>query len=378
MGRRRFYALIAAGGTGGHVFSAQSLAEELLQRGWHVKMSMDARGARFASGFPECIDFEVISSATFARGGLLSRFAAPFRILAGVVSALAGMIAKRPDVVVGFGGYPTIPSLSGAWLLRIPSMIHEQNGVLGRVNRTFARRVDKVACGTWPLELPSGANGIHVGNPVRAEILQRAGDEYVKPGKSENRIVVIGGSQGARLLSDVVPEAIAELPENLRHHLKVSHQARDDDAGRVSRQYAAYGIAAEVETFFYDIAERLSKAQLVVSRAGAASVADICVIGRPSILIPFAAAAHDHQTTNAKPLVEAGGAIMISESELSPSALGAGMSSLLFDSSSAAEMAKVALSLGIRDAQVVLADLVEQMAGNPRRCKKTDPTGESE
>ena len=375
---RGFYAIIAAGGTGGHVFPAQSLAEELLQRGWNVKISLDVRGARFSSDFPESADFEVISSATFARGGLLNRFTAPFRIFSGVAVALAGMILKRPDVVVGFGGYPTIPSLAAAWLLRIPSIIHEQNGVLGRVNRIFAGRVARVACGVWPLELPAGANGICVGNPVRDEILKKAGAEYVKPGKSENRIVVIGGSQGAKLLSDVVPKAVTKLPEKVRQHLTVSHQARHDDARRVSEYYATHGINAEVDTFFNDIAERLSRAQLVVSRSGAASIADICTIGRPSILIPFADAAGDHQTANSKPLVEAGGAIMISESELSSSVLGARMSDVLLDSSAAAEMAKVALSLGIRNARVALADLVEKMAGNVHRCKKTDPNGELE
>ena len=171
--------LIAAGGTGGHMFPAQALAEEMLKKGWRVKLSTDARGARYTSGFPHTTDIEKISSATFARGGILAKVLVPFRIAGGVISAAYKMLRDRPDVVVGFGGYPTIPAMSAATLLRLPCMIHEQNGVLGRVNTLFASRVDAVACGTWPTDLAEGIKGVHVGNPVRGSILDRAGAGYI-------------------------------------------------------------------------------------------------------------------------------------------------------------------------------------------------------
>jgi UDP-N-acetylglucosamine--N-acetylmuramyl-(pentapeptide) pyrophosphoryl-undecaprenol N-acetylglucosamine transferase len=231
------------------------------------------------------------------------------------------MLPGPAAVVAGFGGYPSIPALSAAVLLRIPRMIHEQNGVLGRVNEVFARRVNAVACGTWPTALPAGVEGVHTGNPVRAAVLKREGAGYIMPGDYPMSLVVIGGSQGARILSDVVPEAVALLPEGLRRNIRVAQQARDEDMERVAAFYAEAGIKAEVATFFDDIPRRFSEAQLIISRSGASSVADIAVIGRPSILIPYAAATADHQTANARALVEADAAILIPEKRLDPATL---------------------------------------------------------
>lgn len=354
--------VIAAGGTGGHMFPAQALAEVMLRRGWRVKLSTDARGARYTGGFPHSVEVEQIASATFARGGLAARALAPFRILGGVLGALWRMRRDRPAVVVGFGGYPAIPAMAAATLLRLPRMIHEQNGVLGRVNKAFAPRVDHVACGTWPTDLPAGVAGVDVGNPVRAAVLERAGAGYIAPGDYPMSILVMGGSQGARILSDVVPEAIALLPDDPRRNIRVSHQARDEDGARVTEYYAQHGIDADVQPFFRDVPRRMSEAQLVISRAGASSVADLSVIGRPAILIPFAAATADHQTANARGLVDAGAAILIPEARLTPQVLAEQIMLVLDNPQGAEDMARAALAVGRPDAALHLADMVETLA----------------
>lgn len=355
--------LIAAGGTGGHMFPAQALAEAMVRRGWRVKLSTDARGARYAGGFPHVVQIEQVASATFARGGVLARLAVPFRIAGGVLKAVAAGIADRPAAVVGFGGYPTIPALSAAVLLRVPRAIHEQNGVMGKVNRLFARRVDAFACGTWPTDLPAGVEGVHTGNPVRAAVAERQGAPYIPPGDYPMSLLVIGGSQGARVLSDVVPGALAQLPEALRRNLRVAHQAREEDQARVVAAYDAAGIAAEVAPFFRDVPRRLSEAQLVISRSGASSVADISVIGRPAILIPYAAATGDHQTANARGLVEAGAAILIPEARLNTESLAQQVALVLDNPDAAVQMAHSALGYGIPDAAARLVELVEMLAG---------------
>lgn len=354
--------LMAAGGTGGHMFPAQALAEAMLKRGWRVKLSTDARGARYTGGFPHTVEISQVSSATFARGGLLAKALAGPKIAGGTLAMMAQMRRDRPDVVVGFGGYPSIPALGAATLLGLPRMIHEQNGVLGRVNQLFAKRVDHVACGAGMTELPEGVEGIHVGNPVRGAVLERAGAGYIAPGDYPMSVLVMGGSQGARILSDVVPGAIAALPEEIRQFVRVSHQAREEDLPRVQAFYAEAGIDADVQTFFTDVPNRMSEAQLVISRAGASSVADISVIGRPSILIPYAAAAGDHQTANARALVQAGASVLIPESALDVSSLSAQIASVLSNPQAATLMANAALSAGVPDAADRLVALVDQLA----------------
>lgn len=354
--------VIAAGGTGGHMFPAQALAEAMLAKGWRVKLSTDARGARYTGGFPHTVEIEQVPSATFARGGLLAKAMVPFRILGGVLSAVVKLRQDRPDVVVGFGGYPTIPAVGAAVLLGLPRMIHEQNGVLGRVNEKFAKRVNFVACGTWPTTLPEGVEAQFVGNPVRGSVLERAGAGYIPPGDYPMSILVMGGSQGARILSDVVPPAIDALPTEMRQHIRVSHQARGEDFERVSKFYADQGITADVQEFFGDIPERMSEAQLVISRSGASSVADISVIGRPSILVPFAAATGDHQTANARGLADAGGAIVIPENLFEVGSLSEQIEIVLSNSDGALQMSRAAMSVGKPDATENLVSLVEHLA----------------
>ena len=354
--------LIAAGGTGGHMFPAQALAEEMLKKGWRVKLSTDARGARYTGGFPHTTEIEHISSATFARGGILAKALVPFHIAGGVIGAAYKMLRDRPDVVIGFGGYPTIPAMAAATLLRLPRMIHEQNGVLGRVNTLFAPRVDAVACGTWPTDLAAGIEGVHVGNPVRCSILDRGGAGYIQPGDYPMDLLVIGGSQGARIFSDIIPPAIAQLPMNILRNLRVSHQARGEDEDRVRDYYASEGVNAEVASFFQDVPRRMSEAQLVISRAGASSVADISVIGRPSILVPFAAATGDHQTANARGLVDGGAAVLIPEVELTIGTLSEQITAILSDPAAAGKMSNAALSVGKPEATQTLVDMVEAIA----------------
>lgn len=355
-------AVIAAGGTGGHMFPAQALAEALLDRGWRVRLSTDDRGARYAGGFPDAVEIVVAKSATFARGGLLAKTAVPLRIAAGTFATLLRMRREKPAIVVGFGGYPAIPAMAAATFLGLPRMIHEANGVLGRVNELFARRVDKVACGIWPTDLPSGTDAVHTGNPVRAGILARAGAGYIPPGDHPMSILIMGGSQGARILSDVVPAGLAALPEPIKSNIRVAHQARAEDTDRVTEAYFAAGIQADIRTFFDDVPDRLAEAQLYIGRSGASTVADVSVVGRPAVFVPFAAATGDHQSANARGVSEAGGADVMPETALTPENLARCVAAILGNPERATTMAAAALACGMPDATERLVTLVEELA----------------
>lgn len=345
------------------MFPAQALAEEVLARGWRVTLSTDVRGARYAGGFPKDVTIRQVVSATPARGGALGKLLAPFRIGFGVANAVVRFLIDRPSVVAGFGGYPSIPALSAAWILRVPRLIHEQNGVLGRVNQVFAPRVDKVACGTWPTELPPAVSAVHIGNPVRAAVLERARHPY--PGEDATlHIVAFGGSQGARVISDTVPEAVAHLPELVRKRLAVTHQARPEDADRVRGIYQQAGIEVDIAPFFDDMPERLAAAHLVICRSGASSIADLSIIGRPSILIPLASAIRDEQTANARGLVDADAAVLIPESKLDPATLSEQIMVILTTPDVGKRMSANALTQGTPNAAKDLADLVNQLAGD--------------
>ena len=356
--------ILAAGGTGGHMFPAQAVAEVMLKRGWRVMLSTDVRGARYTGGFPAAVDIKQVSSATFAKGGVLNKITVPIRIAVGVTRARRQMRGEPPDVVVGFGGYPAIPAMGAATSLGIPCMLHEQNGVLGRVNQLFATRVNKIACGTWPTKLPDGLIGYHVGNPVRQEVLNRLGAPYIPPGDYPMEILVIGGSQGAKILSDVVPAAVALLPEQLRQNLRISQQAREEDCSRVQTAYEESGVRADVQTFFKDIPDRMCQAQLLISRSGASSVADISIIGRPAIFVPLAAAIRDEQTVNARELLQAGGARVLLETGFTPQALAAQILDLLTNSAQTLSMANAALGCAKPEAATDLADMIEALAGD--------------
>ena len=344
------------------MFPAQALAEEMLARGWRVQLATDARGARYAGGFPPEVERRETAAATFAQGSRTERMMAPVTMARGVMASVAAMRRERPACVAGFGGYPSLPALTAAWWLKLPRLIHEQNGIPGKVNRFFAPRVDAVACGVWPTALPAGAKAVHTGNPVRAAVLDQCGAPYLEPGDWPMGLVVIGGSQGAGLFGRVVPEALRLLDPALRGRIKLSQQVRPEDMDRVQAAYEEMGLAAELRGFFEDVPERLAEATLVVSRAGASSLADISVIGRPAVLVPYPFATDDHQAANAAGLVSAGGAFMIREAELTAEGLAGHITAILSDPEGARAMAQASRSQGRPDATEHLAGLVEDLA----------------
>ena len=361
--------VIAAGGTGGHMFPAQALAEEMLARGWRVKLATDARGARYAGGFPPAVTRHVTAAASMGQGGPLAKLTAPFAIAWGTLTSLIALRRDLPACVAGFGGYPALPTMIAASILKIPRLIHEQNGVLGRVNRVFATRVNAVACGVWPTVVPDAARVIHTGNPVREAVLAQADATYISPGDHPMSVLVIGGSQGAGLFTRIVPAALALLPAELRGRIRLSQQVRPEDMARAQDVFAELGVAADLRAFFEDAPQRLAEATLVISRAGAGSIADITVVGRPAILIPYPHATDDHQAANAAGLVRAGGAFMIREEALTPEGLAGHIAAILSDPEGAEAMAEASHAQGRPGATNELAELVERLAANTARIE---------
>jgi UDP-N-acetylglucosamine--N-acetylmuramyl-(pentapeptide) pyrophosphoryl-undecaprenol N-acetylglucosamine transferase len=270
--------------------------------------------------------------------------------------------------VAGFGGYPALPALAAAWSMGLPRLIHEQNGVLGRVNRLFASRVDAVACGTWPVTgAPAGAALAQVGNPVREAVRRLAEAAPYAPPAADGpvRLLAFGGSQGAAIFARVIPAALAALPDALRARLNVTLQARAEQAAEATRTLAGAGVAAEVAPFFDDMPERLAAAHLVIGRAGASTVAELGAMGRPSILVPFAAAMDDHQSANAAALSAAGGAEVVTEAALTPRGLAGDIARLSGDPARLTAMAAAARACGRPGAAADLADLVERICRRP-------------
>ena len=355
--------VLSAGGTGGHLFPAQALARELLQRGRCIVVMTDSRGWNYQSAFPGA-RIEQIPSATFV-GSLISRAMAPLRIAAGIVASFFKLRRIRPSAVVGFGGYPSLPVLAAALIDGVPTAIHEQNAVLGRVNRLFADRVKAVAA-SLPIArfAPKDASRIvYTGNPVRPEATKHAAASYTAPCESETmRLLVFGGSQGARALSELVPAAIAILPRQLRTRLVVVQQCRPEDLDQVRTAYHAAGIAAELAAFFDDLPARMAAAHLIIARSGASTVAELAVIGRPAILIPFPFATDDHQTANAAVFANAGAAWLLPQRDLSASSLAELMEKILRSPDELERRACAALSLAKPDAALRLADVVDNIA----------------
>jgi UDP-N-acetylglucosamine--N-acetylmuramyl-(pentapeptide) pyrophosphoryl-undecaprenol N-acetylglucosamine transferase len=356
--------VIAAGGTGGHLFPAAAFAEEMFRRGWRVVLMTDARGRRYAEGFP-AERIEDVPAASLSANPFTA-IPAMFKIMRGIDAAKKRFSEMRPALVAGFGGYPSFPALMAARAYKIPILIHEQNSVLGRVNRAMATRAAIVACGFERLDrLPEKAEDRKhvVGNPVRLPILAVRERPYPEaPAGGRLNLLVIGGSQGARLFGEVIPAAIALLPQTLRARLDVAQQAREEQVAEVKKAYKKAGVNAEVAPFFTDMGQRLGAAHLVIARAGASSVTELQVAGRPAILVPFAAAADDHQTANAEGLTSVGAADLFTENEFEPAALAATLERRLADPHGLAVRAAAARAAARPDAAKTLADLAESVA----------------
>lgn len=356
--------MLAAGGTGGHLFPAQALAEELQRRGIAVDLVTDMRGDRYGTGFPARNVYQV-PAATLAGRSPVAMARTALQLGRGLAKAYVLLGKVKPAVVVGFGGYPTFPPLKAATLRGIPSAVHEQNAVLGRANRMLAKAVSRIATSfetTRLLGPDLQAKAVLTGNPVRSAVIEAARQAYAPPeADGPINLVVFGGSQGARFFSEAVPPALALLPEELRRRLRVVQQARAEDLDAVVAAYAAAGIAAEVAAFYRDLPARIAAAHLVIGRSGASTVAELTVIGRPSILVPLPHALDNDQLQNAARLAESGAAWCIEQKDISPQRLARDLSALFIDPDRLAAAARAAKTLGRPDAVGRLADLVEDL-----------------
>jgi UDP-N-acetylglucosamine--N-acetylmuramyl-(pentapeptide) pyrophosphoryl-undecaprenol N-acetylglucosamine transferase len=347
--------LIAAGGTGGHMFPALALARSLLERGEPVTIVTDDRGARY---LPDDIEHHVIRAGS-PTGGWRARLTGILALVRGTVQTFGLMRRLAPRAAACFGGYASVPAGLAAKLTGRPLLLHEQNAVFGRANRLLARFARTVALSfARTSHVPAGPSRIVTGNPVRPGFRLDAAAFRAPAATEAFRLLVIGGSQGARIFSDVVPEAVADLPESLRRRLRIQQQCRPEDLTRVCERYTAEGIDAEVTAFFKDMPKQLEEAHLLISRAGASSLTEIMAMGRPAILVPYAAAADDHQRANAEVLAEAGGCVRILQDAFDATALHTTLEALMTDPLRLEAMASTALSLYQHDAADRLADAV--------------------
>lgn len=355
--------LLAAGGTGGHVFPAEALGHELKARGYSVHLVTDSRAERFAGTFP-ADEIHVVPSATFTSKNPIALARTGWKLFTGLRAARRLMNRLKPLAVVGFGGYPTAPPLMAATSMGVPSMIHEQNAVMGRANKALAPKVQAIAGGFLAEDSgPYADKTVTTGNPVRPAVLAAANVPYVASrGNDPFRLVVFGGSQGAQYFSSAVPTALSLLDKTERDRLVVTQQARPEDKDRVTSCFAKLKAPADISSFFSDMAERLATAHLVICRSGASTVSEIAVIGRPSILVPYPHALDHDQAANAAALVATGGAQVVAQSELSPEKLSGLISAAMKEPDRLEKIAAAAKSAGRPNAAGLLADMVEVLA----------------
>ncbi len=354
--------VLAAGGTGGHIFPAEALARELLGRGYRVELMTDKRGAAFGGDLPIPVTYVRASSL---KPGFIGKIRSVAQMALGVLQARWRLRKSRPSVVVGFGGYPSVPTLYAASRLGIPFVLHEQNAVLGRANLALMGKA-KIIATSFPnvvgLKAPPTAKLVYTGNPVRPAFMSLRAKPYAPlTDDGPMRILVLGGSLGAKVFASVVPQAIALLPEPMRRRIVIAQQCRKDDYEAARSFFASAGIDAELSPFFGDVPERMADAHLVVCRAGGSTIAELTVIGRPSILVPYPHGHANEQGANAEAVAEAGGAWVISEQAFTPEALAVRIESLMALPSTLAKTAAAARAWGRVTAADGLADCVASL-----------------
>lgn len=363
-GSSRHY-VMAAGGTGGHLLPAFALATELERRGHHVALITDERGDAIP-GRPDFLTSHVLPAGRFGRNPL-KWFGGIKAVLEGRSMALRLFESFQPSAVVGFGGYPSLPALLASSSAGIPSVVHEQNAVLGRVNRLLSGRVQAIATAYPDIERLKDKHRHKVelvGNPVRAEVLALRDEDFPPLGEEGLlRVLVTGGSQGARVLSEIVPDGLAMLPPALRQRLQVTQQCRPEDLDAVRERYRSHDIPAELGTYFEDMHRRLADAHLFIGRAGASTIAELTAVGRPAILVPLPIATDDHQAANTREMVKAGGARMIRQEKFTGKELAKQIMALAENPDGLARAAHAAWNCGRPDAVKDLADLVESFGG---------------
>ena len=358
--------MLSAGGTGGHLFPAFALAQELQRRGVAVDLMTDQRGDKFGADFPARATYHIASSTLAGRSaGAITKTG--MTLTKGIAMAYKILGQVKPKAVIGFGGYPTFPPLIAARLRRIPSALHEQNAVLGRANTMLAKRVTAIATsfeGVKGIDPGVQAKVRLTGNPVRDLVIDWGQRAYSKPDPAGPLLLLVfGGSQGARYFSDTMPPALERLPPDLRRRLFVVQQCREEDLARVEAAYIAAGIHAKLATFFANLPEEMARAHLVIGRAGASTVAELTVMGRPSVLVPLPHALDNDQFNNAMRVDAAGGALCIEQKDLTPERLADELARLFVNPDALAAAAAAARSQGRPDAVHRLADLVEELAG---------------
>lgn len=360
--------LLAAGGTGGHMFPAEALARALLGRGAHVELVTDRRGHAFGDQLPEVPVHRVHAAAPGA--GFLGKLKAGLVMGRGLLQSGALIRHLRPDAVVGFGGYPSVPAVYAAAQAKVPVLLHEQNAVLGRANRLLvpgARRIATAFPEVSGVKPDHRAKIIRTGNPVRPPIAAQRNAAYQPPAADGPvRLLVMGGSQGARVFSEVVPKALARLPEGLRARIHLSQQCRPEDLEEVRAAYAGVGLGSvDLQSFFRDVPERMAGCHLAITRSGASTVAELTCIGRPAILVPYPHAMDDHQTANARAVVDAGAGWLVPQPAFVADALADRLTDLLVHPDNLAVAAAAAHAWGMDDAAGRLADAVYALADIP-------------
>ncbi len=356
--------LLAAGGTGGHLFPAEALANVLVARGFRVDLVTDHRVSNYLGRFPAG-DVHVVAADTLRGGNPLRLALTFFRLGIGTLRSIFLLLKLRPKAVVGFGGYPTLPPMFAAKLLFIPAVIHDANAVMGRANRLISKFASAIATG-YPRTADAALErkATHTGNPIRPAVAAAAREDY--PALSDAaplRLVVFGGSQGARVMSEIVPGGLERLDARIRARLAVVQQCREEDLADVRAVYRRIGIDAELAPFFSDLPSRIAAAHLVIGRSGASTVSELAAIGRPSILVPLPGAIDQDQLANASALAATGGAILIRQDDFTSERLASELTTLFNDPLRLPAMARAAKAEGRIDAAERLADLVAKVAG---------------